>query len=717
MKAFTILLICCLPLALWAQQTPPKKNPPKPPSSGEMDEMMKELQKGLGNMTAEEKAMLDSMGFKMPNTSGIKKMGEFAAANSSGSSSNALVPSRDNARITALRKAPLRSTEVAGYLQQINQKLRSKFSAELQANSDQLYSTVTKEYNNPAAAANAAIGCWTFGKPAAALLLMGKVCSTQPEDENNLNNFAAMLSMCGAEQLALPLLDYLNSKHPQNSTILNNLAHAWFGLGELTKASKYIDSTLKWCPWHPQANLIKARIAESKGNKEEAVKALKQSISRMHSTEKESKLRELQYKLKSNDIVWSRPNKPDQLGLTKFKWPDFPKDVVESERLEPEWDGFQIACQNLMRELKEEENKLNTAFMEAYQKRSAADLSAGARGANTSALFGQLVPKAEIKLRPGIDLLLEMEGKEPIVDAFDLFQEELQKARKVEEAEIIAAGKKWNIQDGEGSTGIPAGYCADINAIRSRFLNTVNPKLKDLSDKYYNRIRKRINEMVNYQMYTEFPEKFALSINLAKQEWLAFIMMPKSALSFRDKTALCTPSHKEKRTTAGKLAQFEDLNCLYKSELNLIFGTITTECSRIKANMEIEMVKLGWETKMSDRDGANFFDEFQRCTIEVSAGYSKELGGFGKKEPLKLEAGVNVTGFVEIDRNGISDAGIKVIADVSASANVVDTKIETDEAIMNVGPKNPSGSLGGVEAKISINSGFTAERTGILKML
>ncbi len=717
MKAHFLILILCLPLFLLAQNNPPKKNPPKPPSSGEMDEMMKELQKGLGNMSAEEKALLDSMGFKMPNTSGLKKTAEFAAANNGKSSPNLLVPARDNARIAALPKAPLRSTEVSGYLQQIQQKLRNKFSPEQYAQINQLYASVTKGNESTSAAANAAIGCWTFGKSSAALLLMSKACLADPTNENNLNNFAAMLSMCGAEQLALPLLDYLNTKYPQNSTLLNNLAHAWFGLGDVIKAGKYIDSTLKWCPWHPQANLIKARIAESKGNKEEAVKALKQSISRMHSTEKESKLKELNYTLKSNDIVWSRPNKPDQLGLTKFKWPDFPKNVTESEKLEPEWEAFQTACHNLMSELKKEEVALTNSFQDGFQKRSALDLSAGARGANSSALFGQLVPKAEIKLRPGIDQLFAMEAKSPITDAFDQFEVQLNEARKVEEEEIKAAGKKWNIQDGEGSNGIPAAYCEEINTIHSRFLTTVNTKLENLSALFYNRIRKRLNEMTNYQMYTEFPEKFALSVNLAKQEWLAFIMMPKTAMSFRDKSALCQPRQKDKRTTKYGLPNFEDLNCQYKSQLNLVFGSITTECSRIKAEMEIEFVKLGWETKMSDRDGANFFDEFQRCTIEVSAGYSKELGGFSKKDPLKLEAGINVTGFLEIDRNGISDAGIKAVTEVSANADVVDTKIKTDEAEMNVGPKNPSVSLGGVEAKISINSGFTAERKGILKML
>lgn len=714
MKAFIILLTICLPLVSSAQITPPKKNPPKPPSSGEMNEMMKEIQDALSDMTAEERAMLDSMGIKMPNTSSAKKMTNFAATNAGNSSSMVLVPPRDNARIAALPKTLLKSIELAGYLQQIDQKLRNKFSADLYNKTNQLYESVSNV--SAGAAANAAIGCWSFGKLSPALLLMSKACNSDPNNDNNLNNFAAMLSMCGAEQVSLPLLEYLNNKHPQNSTILNNLAHAWFGLGDQTKAIKYIDSTLILCPWHPQANLIKARIAESKGNKEEAVNALKQSISRMHSAEKESKLKELNYKLKSNDIIWGRPNKPDQLGLTKFKWPDFPKNVSESEELEPEWEAFQIACENQMEELEKEKIALENSFEEGFQKRLSRDLNAGVRGANSSALFGQLVPKAEIKLRPGIDQLLAMAGKAPITYAFDQFQIELNEAESKEEEEIKAAEERWKSQIGEG-TGIPTAYCEEINKIHSRFLSTVNTKLENLSADYYNRIRKRLNEMANYQMYTEFPEKFELSVNLAKQEWLAFIMVPKTAIAFRDKAALCQSSQKDKRTTKFILPNFEDLNCQYKSELNLVFGSITTECSRIKATMEIEFVKLGWETKMSDRDGGNFFDEFQRCTIEVSTGYSKELGGLGKNDPLKLEAGVNVTGFVEIDRNGISDAGIKAVAEVSANADVVDTKIKTDEGEMNIGPKNPSVSFGGVEAKISINSGFTAERKGILKML
>jgi hypothetical protein len=117
---------------------------------------------------------------------------------------------------------------------------------------------------------------------------------------------------------------------------------------------------------------------------------------------------------------------------------------------------------------------------------------------------------------------------------------------------------------------------------------------------------------------------------------------------------------------------------------------------------------------MNDRDGAGFLDEFQRCTIEVSAGTGKELFGKG---PLSLESGLSVTGFLEIDRNGISDAGVKAVAELSLSTDVVDTKIETEQIKTNVGPKNPSASFGGVEAKISINSGFTAERVGLLRSL
>jgi hypothetical protein len=68
----TFLLVASLLASLFtaAQNNPPgsqKKKPAKPPTSSEINEMMKGMQQGMDNLSPEDKALLDSMGIRMPN--------------------------------------------------------------------------------------------------------------------------------------------------------------------------------------------------------------------------------------------------------------------------------------------------------------------------------------------------------------------------------------------------------------------------------------------------------------------------------------------------------------------------------------------------------------------------------------------------------------------------------------------------------------------------
>jgi tetratricopeptide (TPR) repeat protein len=720
-KSVVLLLLSGPWIPAGAQKKPAKKE--QLPSQKEMNDMMKEMQQSMNEMSDEDKRMMDSMGIKMPNLKNMQQAASFALANIDKTSPGESFPKRDAIRIAAIPKTPLTKTGVSAYLQSVHLKIKQTIPAALQQKINQQFQLIRSQQPGKNVTATAAVGYWTLGNPQAALLLMSQACQENPSDDNNLNNLAAMLSMSGGEHMAIPILQLLNKQYPKNSTILNNIAHAWFGLGDMTNASKYADSTIRLCAWHPQANQIKAAIEESKGNHDAAVKAAKQAISRMHTPEKERALNDLGYELKSNDIIWGPRNAPDQLGLSKFTWPGIPKSVGESDQAEDTWNKFRQAWDEQMASLKAEHAVLQAAYEEAFQRRMQHDMNAAKTGARTSALMEGVVPKAVIKLQPYVNDLMELEAKDPLGLAVFALQDTI-RAIEQEHAKRMEEINRTISPGGEG-TGPNEAYCAAVDEANSDLMYRVNSRVEAFCLRYRDRAKKRITEMVNYKLYSEFPEKFALTVNEAKMEWLSYIIMPKDLLKFRSPIQFCKKEEKRKGTLHA-LPDYDVINCQYRSRFSLALNSIETACGRTIVKIDVPSLKSEWEFRSADREeNRNVWDEFQRCTIEVSVGQSKEFGS----GPLQLEAKAQATGFLEFDRTGLKDAGIKVEVGVGITTNVVDSKVDTKGATVEVlgrdistdiggtkvGPSEQSLTFGGAEATISINSGFTAGGTGILK--
>ena len=184
-----------------------------------------------------------------------------------------------------------------------------------------MYNETKAEYKSTAIIANAASGCWMMGNWEKAIFIMGKVCFDDMDDAENLNNYAAFLIDAGAEQAALPILEYLNSKYPENSTILNNLGQAWYGLGEMDKARKFLTAAIELYPNHSLANLTMSNIALAGPNPDtpSAVNFLKASLKENYDSEKEAELEKLGYTITLEDMPELRyPMKSDPVGMLEF---------------------------------------------------------------------------------------------------------------------------------------------------------------------------------------------------------------------------------------------------------------------------------------------------------------------------------------------------------------------------------------------------------------
>ncbi|MES1181924.1 MAG: hypothetical protein ABUL44_03925, partial [Flavobacterium sp.] len=408
-------------------------------------------------------------------------------------------------------------------------------------------------------------------------------------DVNNLNNYAALLSMSGAEQLALPILNNLNKRYPKNSSILNNTAQAWLGLGDIAKAEKYADSTIRINPNHPQANMAKCLIEESKGNIPAAIAAAKKSISKAYSTEKENKLKKLGYTLKSNDLNWERHMPQDALGLGKFTWPAYPLDVEQNKILEKEWTDFKNECQQKINELNIKKTKAEQDYTRLATLRTQQALKAGQKGQYIQIMPGYAA-KAVQKLGPGVN---DVNGNMSFVFANELsaVTKALTSAGNDEDIldqEQAVLDKKYEDQVGEGRANPLEQICKDENAIRTKFLTNANGRLQSAYRNYLNYTRRRTNDLLYYYQYTMWPEQFELAKVIAQISWLTQIKDQR--VYFKDKSSWCTTTPKPKKP--GTLQNFDDVACQYVSTMNLGVYKITSSCSNLTGEFDFGGVNI-----------------------------------------------------------------------------------------------------------------------------
>lgn len=723
---------------------PGKKPPPKdkPPTQKEIQDMMKEMQKELDGMSAEDKKLLDSMGVKLPSMKGMPGVSDKQLAEA-WKGETLVVPKRDAARIASLPKA-VTDAKMGAYITAIQSKLGSALKPAVITAGDDMYEYIRSNSKNSDEAGNMAIGLWLAGQPEVVVYVLGKICATDAGNTDNLNNYAAMLSMQGAQHLAIPVLNNLNAKYPRNSTLLNNLGQAWFGLGEMGKAEKFLDSAIRIYAYHPQANLTKSFIEESKGNKQGAINAVKRSIVKAYSLEKENRLNKLGYQLASENISWDRPMPQDPLGLEKFKWPAYPMSVAESDILEAEWDAFNEKCRAVIDELKMREQSLQTIVEETNNARTKQLLQATQNGRIVSPM-PPLAFKAIVKLHKLIDdkdghmSFAYQKKTQAVLDAHAA-------AEKLEETlshQLQTVQSNYKNEFGEGKSNPFDAACADDTKAKNGFLSASNVLMRDAFNDYLGFMRRKITNETYYNQYTMWPENFELAKLQAKITWLSLIsgQHPK----FKDKSSWCQ-DHKEAEAKPFRLPNFDDINCQYTSNVNLGCVKMETNCGSTTttygcgpisfAEKELGQNYTGGTLKLSPKIkagvsegplsaegyiGANITIEVDEnnqvkewngtITAGVEAGVGVNAG------PVKMGATVGAALEVEIGSTGVSDVNIvgtsKIEAGIEAPKSdgkqLVDEQINKGIGYVNkgIGKLDTSVEMG-VEGRSSLISGHGA---------
>ncbi|MFM2358987.1 MAG: hypothetical protein RLY16_980 [Bacteroidota bacterium] len=707
MKYKLILVALMFPLIAFAQKTKTQSQQ-NPPTPAELEKLLKQAQTNLNNLTPEQKKMMQQLGIQLPDLSQIPVNGS-----SFQSGLNALeLPIKDDARIAVASRYTVVPNQISAYLGEVRNSIFKNYSPQEIKQCEEAFMAIVKKIGpNENRIGNAAIYLWTLQQYKASLYLLLNLNATTTIDDNVLNNTAAFLSMTGNEEWAIPLLNYLNKKYPNNSTILNNLGQAWVGLGDLIQAEKYLKNATALYPHHPKANFTQALIEEKKGNNLRAIELIKKAVHLVYNEAMDNKLRKLNYKLKPGDIGFSKKYKPDSdpLGLHQFAVPDIPKSYEELVGSENLWKAFHADILAKVQELSQRRNQLMIPLQEKFNKNVESYLNQNTKTVDGKERKNSFSRQAKIMLDAmyqdgGIDFRLKASKKayedfvkKELKQWMASYQLELMKI----EQKSIGISNNTKQEGGEKSETL----CQERMALITKYLRIVAPKLEEYHNAYINQLKIMMNEEVFWKQF----EKSTIDFEKLKLDYQIQFL---SALNVYLPSEFNKIDYCKIEDGGGgryKLAEFKDIYCAKNDTVNLGYGQFEYTCNTVTSKLGIDFLGLKIfeiEVKQDYNQVKNWNQEWWEvaaesivnCTIEAgpSKGFDETFG------PLKMEAEIEGALIIEIGKSGITDIGLKT----SLEAGI---KLEPHKQTNEAGF-----TFIGVESKFTVNSGFSVESKGLL---
>jgi uncharacterized protein YbcI len=591
------------------------------------------------------------------------------------------IPKRDVARINALPKKTLTDAELGGYVQKIFTAVDKNISPSQKTNAKELYNDINAKEKSPVATGNIALLYWMAGSTDIALWLLGKACVDDPSDADNLNNYASCLSMVGGEHLAIPLLQNLSGKFPNNTTVMNNLGQAWYGLGEMNNAKKYISGTIMLMAAHPYAQETICGIEEAEGLKDESIESMKQSIKEDYTPEKEAALEQKGYHVKFEDFRFKYPTKAEPLGIEKFLSP--PPYVFEGG--EPaqinrmEWDDYKEKIGDAVSALQQTKKEIDDK-VDQYQKRLFGNLSSqnikSYKDVDVAALAGRVNPL----LKPYNNKVYKTARRKYELLIVWYTERFLALDKKIKESEALVEQYRndYNLalQNEKENCGGKFAAATTFNSKANELWQQRNTELLTLEKEF-------LNARSNYSLYASLdPSIYEQDILNIKLDILGFL----SSLRHENEVG-CMPPKDIPKPHGKTLPDFDEMNCHYKTELSIPYAeknfSIKIECNKMTTNFDLKYVKGSIEENLAHGT--------YKGTVEIQGKIGSDKQQYG---PIELGTQVKAAVGVDFTEGGIQD--VYVSGKVGVKAGVA------DDVGLTI---SPSSDLGSLEGRMSVITG------------
>ncbi len=569
----------------------------------------------------------------------------------------------------------LNSSNAAAYINQLFTDIEKNLSQQQQKNTAIIYS---KCQNNMTALADAGVMLYYKGAINEALWCLGKAAAAKPGSDYIISNLTAIMNLSGAEARALPLLRYLKTKQPGNSTVLNNLGQAFYALGETAQAKNLLDSCLSKSQFHPQANFTRAIIAEKEGKNAEAEHFIQKSLKGAYSdhTDEFAKRKKIKTDY-SNILKRYHPTNAEYINPLNFLPPQQCTAVLENAAKEAEWDEWAKAIQQVIAKI----NAGMAAAAANTQKEMQKQLQN--KTVNSFFQFGILSGKADKLYKVFLDKIAALQTEaQTYTDG--KYKSDKNMIEKEYDDKMKSINEKYGKMGGEGSGSSEEARCREVNAAGDLYLQ----KMAGINDAFNARFSEPLRMLNIEAMYwSQF-----LPLSAGAREGLYYDRAVFAVSPMMMKSAFKDPcGAKEKGAAKSKEADIPAPYCPVSLKFKVTVAKLTIDCSKIDVELEYDGIVLNLE-----RDFVN-----RKSTIALGAGasldLSREEGDIGEYvDAGGGGVGVKMQGFIEWDGKGISDIGLRGEAGIEG--------VLTDKGDLKV-----SGKLGvnsGVD--ISVTPGVSA---------
>ncbi|MBC6493032.1 tetratricopeptide repeat protein [Flavihumibacter stibioxidans] len=548
----------------------------------------------------------------------------------------------------AIRAAAMQITMTNNNRQEILKKLlfdiRQQLKAEQLSATEKILSGVNSK---PIDLADLGVMLFYKGNTTEGLWCLAQAAAFDPQSDYILNNLAGVLTTSGAAPRALPILRYLQMKHPKNTTVLNNLGQAWFQLGELTRSKTALDSCLRYMGHHPQANYTRAAIAEKEGKNQEAVALIHKSLKGAYNKETEELAGKKRIKIDwGNYLNLRRPVEVAYINPLQLRPPAQCTNVASAGELESQWKAWEAATEKMTAGI---EAGMEEAALNAEQYAQEMEKKNGIAGAVTP-YRGIMSGKASKLYTKFLKQFSELSAEANQYLSTRYKKEEEALEQQLEKA-YESITEKYAKLEGEGKGLQTEARCQEWNSASNTYLQQMAALHDDFNNRFSEPMRSLAIEMMFWSQY--LPEPVALR----EGKYYEMALKAVQPIYLPSKFIYpCGEGPRNKAITKDTLAFQPYCPISFKFKIKVV--KVTGDCSKLEFEIEAAGLVLGME-----KDFVN-----KKSTLAFGVGASLDFDRddlIGEAIPQFIDltgsgVGGKFQGFIEFNRDGtIADAGVR----------------------------------------------------------